>query len=137
MLRAATLLAINLLFLMVWGFSAIDKVRTGMPAWFGEKFGPTILGKFPGVTASFWLLTAAELLAFGLAMVALFRLEFLERRSPAILAATVVCSLFLFVQLGFGNWLISEFNATHQHFMYFSGTLIALGFVAPGLKTPR
>ena len=130
-LRAAALLAINLLFLMVWGFTGIGKLIDGPPAWFPDKFGATILAKFPGLPATFWILAIGEALAFGLAAAALVRGEFLGRRSPALLSVTLVWSLFLFGQLGLGQWLTSEFNGTQQLFMYFCGTLIALGFVAP------
>ena len=44
--RIGALLAVNLLFLMMWGFAAIGKVRQGMPSWFGSKFGETILARF-------------------------------------------------------------------------------------------
>ena len=130
-LRAAALLAINLLFLMVWGFTGIGKLIDGPPAWFPEKFGATMLAKFPGLTATFWILAIGEVLAFGLAAAALVRGEFLGKRPPMLLAAMLVWSLFLFVQLGLGQWLTAEFNGTQQLFMYFCGTLIALGFVAP------
>ena len=129
--RIGTLLAINLLFLMVWGFTGIGKLMSGVPSWFGEKFGATILARFPGLTASFWLLTAAELLAFVLAMVALLRGEFLGRCAPVWLTTMLVWSLFAFVQLGFGQWLTADYNATFQLFTYFGVTLIALQFVAP------
>lgn len=132
-LRAATLLAINLLFLMVWGFTGVGKVLNGPPDWFPDKFGATILARFPGLGATFWILAVGEVAAFGLAGAALVRGEFLGRRPPLLLAAMLVWSLFLFVQLGLGQWLTSEFNATQQLFMYFCGTLLALGFVAPGL----
>jgi len=134
-LRAATLLAINLLFLMVWGFTGLGKVIDGPPAWFPEKFGATMLAKFPGLTATFWLLALGEVLAFALAGAALVRREFLGKHPPALLAAMLVWSLFLFVQLGLGQWLTAEFNATQQLFMYFCGTLIALGFVVPAVRT--
>jgi hypothetical protein len=136
-LRAAALLAINLLFLTVWGFTGVGKVLSGVPAWFPEKFGATILARFPGLTATFWLLAVGEMLAFGLAAGALARGEFLGRRPPLLLGTMLVWSLFLFVQLGLGQWLTSEFNATQQLFMYFCGTLIALGFVAPELTVSR
>ena len=64
--RSGPLLAINLLFLILWGFAGIGKFLNGMPEWFPDKFGPTILGKFPGVTASFWMLAMAEVIGFGL-----------------------------------------------------------------------
>jgi len=43
------------------------------------------------------------------------------------LNAMLVLSLFVFVMLGFGQWLTSEFNGAQQQFVYFCGTLIALG----------
>jgi hypothetical protein len=127
--RRGALLAINLLFLMVWGFTGIGKLASGVPSWFGDKFGQTILAHFPGLTASFWLLTAAEVLAFSLALASIARVEFLGRRPPTCLALMLVWSLFVFVQLGFGQWLTAEFNATFQLFAYFGVTLIALQFV--------
>ena len=123
------LLAINLLFLMVWGFTGIGKVITGIPPWFGDKFGTTFLAKFPGLSATFWILTSSECLAFLLAAVALFTGEFLGRRPPRMLQLMLVWSLFIFVQLGFGQWLTSEFNATAQLFAYFAGTIVCLHYV--------
>ena len=133
-LRSGILLAINLLFLMVWGFTGLGKLFDGMPSWFDGKFGNTFLARFPGLTAAFWLLAICEIAAFGLALVALVRGEFLQRQPPRFLSAALVWSLFVFVQLGVGQWLTSEFNATQQLFMYFCGTLIALSFVAPSLQ---
>jgi len=140
LIRCGALLAINLLFLMVWGFTGIGKLLSGMPSWFGDKFGQTILARIPGLTASFWLLTAAEVLAFVLAVAAIVRVEFLGRRSPTCLLLMLVWSLFVFVQLGFGQWLTSEFNGTFQQFAYFGITLIALQFVLgspPGRAEPH
>jgi hypothetical protein len=136
-LRAGALLAINLLFLMVWGFTGLGKIISGPPEWLLEKFGPTILAKFPGLSATFWLLALGEVLAFGLAAASLVRGEFLGKRPPMLLAVMLTWSLFLFVQLGFGQWLTAEFSATQQLFMYFCGTLLALGFVAPELVAGR
>lgn len=129
--RAAALLAINLLYLMVWGFATISKVIDGMPPWFGDKFGATILGKVLGLSATFWILTVSELLAFALAGVALLRFEFARGRPPTVLTATLVWSLFVFLQLGFGQWLTGEFNGAFQQFVYGSGTLVALLIVCP------
>ena len=134
--RMGALLAINLLFLMIWGFTGIGKIRNGMPSWFNSKFGDTILARFPGLTASFWLLATAELLAFALALVALLRGEFLGRRPPTWLTTMLVWSLFVFIQLGFGQWLTSDFNATFQLFTYFGVTLLALHYVKLDM-TPR
>jgi hypothetical protein len=135
LIQRGALLAINLLFLMVWGFTGIGKILSGLPSWFGEKFGQTFLARFPGLAPSFWLLTAAEVLAFSLALAALARAEFLPRRPPTCLALMLVWSLFVFVQLGFGQWLTSEFSGTFQLFVYFGVTLVALQFVL-GLRRP-
>jgi len=127
-IRAGALLAINLLFLSVWGFAGIGKVVNGMPSWFPGKFGKTSLGTFPGLAVTFWVLALSELLALTLGVAALARLEFLARKPATFLQAMLAWSLFVFVQLGFGQWLTNEFNGAFQHFMYFSGTLLALQF---------
>lgn len=135
LLRGAALLAINLLFLTVWGFAGLGKILSGPPDWFPEKFGGTVLARFPGLTATFWILAIGELFGFLLAAAALLRGDFLVRRPPVMLGMTLVWSLFLFVQLGFGQWLTSEFAGAHQQFMYFCGSLVALGMVAPEVFT--
>ena len=132
-LRPATLLAINFLLLMIWGFAGLSKVQDGIPSWFDGKFGKTFFAAFPGLPATFWILTISELAAFVLAIVALIRIEFLRQRPPTFLAATAVWSLFVFLQLGFGQWLTGEFNGAFQQFMYFCGTLLTLQVIqAPG-----
>ena len=134
-LRPATLLAINFLLLMIWGFAGISKVQDGMPSWFGDKFGKTFLGTFPGLPATFWILTLSELAAFALAIVALVRIEFLRQRPPTFLATTAVWSLFVFLQLGFGQWLTGEFSGAFQQFMYFCGTLLTLQVIQASGKS--
>jgi hypothetical protein len=136
LVRVGALLAINFVFLSIWGFAAIGKVMNGMPSWFPGKFGKTFLATFPGLTATFWLLTLSELLALTLAVIALARLEFLERKTATFLPALLAWSLFVFVQLGFGQWLTNEFNGAFQQFMYFSGTLLALQFVMNATVKP-
>ena len=133
-LRPAALLAINLLLLMIWGFAGFSKLREGMPAWFDGKFGKTFLATFPGLPATFWLLTFSELLAFALALAALARIEFLRRRPANLLSLAAAWSLFVFLQLGFGQWLTGDFNGAFQQFMYFCGTLFALHFVQTSIK---
>ncbi|MCW5558179.1 MAG: hypothetical protein KIT22_10160 [Verrucomicrobiae bacterium] len=127
--RSVALLAINLLFLMVWGFSGVRKLLQGFPAWFPEKFGATFLATFPGLHASFWMLVLAELLALLLAVVALLRGEFFGRRLPLLLQGMLAWSLLVFVQLGFGQWLTGDFASAAQLFAYFAGTLICLRYV--------
>lgn len=127
--RAGAVLAINLLFLVLWGFAGIGKLIDGMPPWFDGKFGKTFMATFPGLTATFWMLAISELLAFGLAAAALASGEFLERKPLKWMPATLVWSLFVFLQLGFGQWLTAEYNGAFQQFVYFSGTLLSLQFV--------
>src|SRR5688572_27393952 len=129
LVRSLSLLAILLLFLTMWGFTGIAKLVNGFPAWFPEKFGNTLLGKFPGLQATFWILTICELAAFALALVSLCLGEFLPQRAPRVLSLMLAWSLVVFVQLSFGQWLTSEFNATPQLFAYFAGTLVALMYV--------
>lgn len=134
--ECGTLLAINGLLLMVWGFAGVGKLRDGMPGWFVEKFGPTILGTFPGVKLAFWGLALAEMVAAGIALISGLRLEFL-RPAPAVwLEAGVVWSLFVFLALGFGLWLTNDFNGGFQQFVYFCGTLVVLLTVRSLRRTP-
>jgi len=137
--RSGALLAVNLLFLMVWGFTGLGKLIAGVPPWFGDKFGATFMAKFPGLAAAFWILALAEVMAFALAAAALVTGEFLGRKPPRYLRLMLVWSLFVFVMLGFGQWLTSEFNATAQLFAYFAGTLVALIYVegAPNAREVR
>jgi hypothetical protein len=134
--RCGAMLAIHLLFLMVWGFTGIGKVLSGVPPWFGEKFGQTILARFPGLPATFWLLTVAELVAFILTLLALLTGEFRPGKPPRWTLALLVTSLFIFVQLGLGQWLTAEYTGTQQLFMYFCGTLVCLQFVLGPGRTP-
>jgi hypothetical protein len=135
-IRAGALLALTLLFSIIWGFAGISKVMEGMPTWFEGKFGKTFMASFPGLTATFWLLATSELLAFALALATLLRLEFLERQPLKCLPLMLVWSLFVFLQLGFGQWLTKEFNGGFQQFIYFCGTLLGLHFVLHSTTTP-
>ena len=134
--RAGALLAVNLLFLSLWGFAGLGKLVDGKPSWFADKFGQTFLASFPGLTITFWLLALSELAAFALALLALLRADFLERKPVKFLPLMLVWSLFVFLQLGFGQWLTKEFNGAFQQFMYFSGTLLALEFVVSARARP-
>lgn len=124
--RSGPLLAINIFFLMLWGFAGIGKVLAGYPDWFPQKFGPTFMATFPGLKASYWMLTVAELIGFGLAVVALARLEFLKE--PLWLARMLAWSLFVFCMLAFGLWLTQDPVGGFQQFCYFSGTIAMLFF---------
>ena len=124
--RSGPLLAINILFLMIWGFAGIGKVLGGYPEWFPQKFGSTFFVNFPGLHATFWMLATAELIGFALAIVALVRLEFL--REPLWLARMLAWSLFVFCMLSFGLWLTKDPVGGFQQFCYFCGTVATLFF---------
>lgn len=134
---AVVRLAILLLFLMLWGFAGVSKLRDGPQPWFLEKFQPTILGRFPGATASFWLLAVAETGAMALAALALLRREFLHPTAGGLGLAMLAGSLFITLMLGFGLWLTNDFNGGFQQFMYFTGTLLALQTYARGILPSR
>jgi hypothetical protein len=38
-------------------------------------------------------------------------------------------SLFVFIQLAFGQWLTADYNSAFQLFVYFGVTLVSLQFV--------
>jgi hypothetical protein len=135
-IRSGALLAINLLMVMVWGFASTDKLKTGIPAWFEGKFGSTLLARFPGLTATFWTLTASELAALSLAIIALGRAEFARSSKPTWLMAMLVWSLFVFLQLALGQWLTADYNGTFQMFTYFGLTLWMLHFVMLNPREP-
>lgn len=128
-IRPAALLAILLLFLSTWGLAGPGKLTSAPPAWFADKFGPTFLGTFPGITASYYSIALGETLAALLALVALVRLEFLPGRPTVVTQWMLVLSLFIFAQLGFGQRLVQEFNSAASLFFYFGATLLALVYV--------
>ena len=132
--RSGPLLAINIFFLLLWGFAGISKVLSGYPDWFPQKFGSTFMATFPGLKATYWTLAAAELAAFSLAVVALFRLEFL--REPLWLSRMLAWSLFVFIMLAFGLWLTQDPVGGFQQFCYFSGATMML-FVVQWITANR
>ena len=125
--RSGPLLAINIFFLLLWGFAGISKVISGYPDWFPQRFGSTFMTTFPGLKATYWMLTFAEVSAFGLALVALLRLEFL--REPLWLSRMLAWSLFVFIMLAFGLWLTKDPVGGFQQFCYFTGTTVTLFIV--------
>lgn len=121
---------IQLLLLITWAFAGLGKFfGGGVPTSFADSFGPTILGKFPGVAVSFYSLAALETIAGILVLVSICLGEFSPKRSKAWLKASIVLSLLLFVQLGFGTRLIGDYAGSASLFFYFAGTLVMLFYV--------
>lgn len=128
--RSVVFISVTLLLLITWGFGGVSKLLAGgVPEWFTKTFSETFLAGFPGLTASFYSIALLETLAGVLAFGSLVRGECIRAVRPALLYAALCLSLLLFVQLNFGNQLISNNSATHDLYMYFAGTLVMLGTV--------
>lgn len=127
LVRTGVYVLVPALLALLWGFSGAAKLLAGgVPAWFTEQFGATILAKVPGLTISFFSLAILETLAAVIALGSLLRGEFLRSGRPVVLYAALLASLVLFVQLSVGKQLLSDFAGIHDLFMYFAGTLVML-----------
>ena len=121
---SAVCLAITLLYVILWGLPGIGKLLAGgVPAWFSSTFSPTFLSTFPGLTISFYSIAILETVAAALALTSLLKGEWFKRKSLFFLQASLILSLFIFVQLLFGKALVREFDAIASLFSYFVGTL--------------
>jgi hypothetical protein len=117
--------AVTLIFLFMFLLSAIGKwADGGAPDWFIEQFSATWMGSMPQTPMYMGLALFETILAIG-AIASLFMGEWGRVGAPA-LKLTLVGSLFLFIALGFGARVSGEYGAAADHFMYFSGTLLAL-----------
>ena len=126
-LRTAVLMLLPLLLAMLWGFPGVGKLLGGgVPSWFADQFGKTLLAKAPGLTLSYYSIALLESLAALLALGSLLRGEFLRAPPPALLYLALVTSLLLFVQLSLGKQLLSDYDAVHDLYMYFVGTVVLL-----------
>jgi hypothetical protein len=124
------LLPVHLLLLITWALPGLGKLLgPGVPQGFADTFGATFLGTFPGITVSFYSIALLETFAAALALISLFRREFLPGRGLTWLKASLVTSLFIFVQLGFGKRLIQEHGDAATLFLYFCGTVVILFYV--------
>ena len=126
-IRAGTLLSINLLFLTMWALAGPAKFGSGgVPQWFVDSFGKSFLTAFPGLAVAYYSIAILETLAAVTAMIALVKGEFLSRQETLWLQGTLVLSLLIFVQLGFGQRLIGDFDKAAMLFHYFTGTAVCL-----------
>lgn len=122
-------LAVTLLFLITFLLAGIEKwidvsQESGVPVWFIDQFGETILGRLPLGPQYIGIAFFETILAVG-AIISLIACEWLGGRAP-ILKWTLVGVLFLFIALGFGSRISGDYAAAADQFMYFIGTLIAL-----------
>ena len=123
--RTVMRLALCLLFAVTFTLAGLDKWCTGTaPEWFVEQFAATPLGVFPQTPLFLLLALGESLLGLG-AVVSLFCGEWFRERA-AILKLVLAGSLLMFVALGFGARLSHKYEDAAFHFMFFTGTLLAL-----------
>ena len=125
MARTVMRLAITLLFANTFLLAGLGKCFEGAaPEWFVEQFAETLLGSLPQTPLFLSLAVGEALLGFG-AVASLFCGEWFRDRAP-LLKLVLAGSLLLFVALGFGARLSHKYEDAAFHFMYFTGTLLAL-----------
>jgi len=125
MTRTLMRLAVTLLFVVTFVLAGLDKWLVGTaPAWFVEQFAETPLGGLPQTPLFLLVALGESLLGLG-AVVSLLSGEWLRRRAP-VLKLVLAASLLMFVALGFGARLSHKYEDAAFHFMYFTGTLLAL-----------
>ena len=123
--RTVMRLAITLLFANTFLLAGLGKCFEGAaPEWFVEQFAETLLGSLPQTPLFLSLAVGEALLGFG-AVASLFCGEWFRDRAP-LLKLVLAGSLLLFVALGFGARLSHKYEDAAFHFMYFTGTLLAL-----------
>lgn len=125
MTRRLMRLAVTLLFAVTFVLAGLDKWLVGTaPAWFIEQFAETPLSGLPQTPLFLLVALGESLLGLG-AVVSLLSGEWLRRRAP-VLKLTLAAALLMFVALGFGARLSHKYEDAASHFMYFTGTLLAL-----------
>ena len=126
--RAARILmrlSITLLFAITFVLAGWNKwMAGGAPDWFVQQFADTPLGGLPQAPLFLSLALGESILGLG-AVISLFRGEWFRRRAP-LLKLVLAGSLLMFVALGFGARLSNKYEDAAFHFMYFTGTLLAL-----------
>lgn len=123
--RTVMRLAITLLFANTFLLAGLAKCFEGAaPEWFVEQFAETPLGSSPQTPLFLSLAVGEALLGFG-AVASLLCGEWFRNRAP-LLKLVLAVSLLLFVALGFGARLSHKYEDAAFHFMYFTGTLLAL-----------
>lgn len=127
-------LSIQSLLLMTFGLAGWAKwAPGGIPQGFQEQFGSTFLAALPGgLFLPYYTIAVTETLAFLLTAFSVIRGEFLPDRARPVLRAALTLSLFIFVILGFGLRLTSQFPGAANLYMYFGVTLLALWMVEHG-----
>ena len=119
--------AIYFLFLQSFVLAALEKwTGGGVPEWFTKQFGPSVMGKFPGLAASFYGIAVGETVVALLFVASLAMGEVLPGRPKTILKFALASSALMFAGLGFGQRLTQEFTGAAQLVGYFVTALVTL-----------
>ena len=122
-LTTATSLAIRLIYTILFGTAAWDKIKGKVtPEWFLKSFEPTFISKLPGgARSAFWLITGAEtLLAIAFPLSLIF---------PILLPYALLSSMFLFAGLCFGLRITGDFQGSANVFIYFAASILSLSIL--------
>lgn len=125
--RTAVFLLVAILLTFTWVLTGVGKFMSeGVPPWFQEQFGKSLLAAFPGLTASYYSIAVLEVIAALVSIGSLLSFEWLSRRPPILLQISLVLSMLTFLVLGFGKRLVADHAGAHDLFMYFAATLVML-----------
>lgn len=123
-------IAIFVLYGLLGAVAAIHKLKGDfVPAWFTEKFEPTILAIAPfTLPLCYALIIALELAIPVLFLIALFRKEFTQTSDQRFAQLGFKTSLSLFLILFFGSFLVQDYENGFLDFMYFAATIYLMRF---------
>jgi hypothetical protein len=118
-------------YVVIFGVAAYHKIIGDFPPdWFVNKFQNTFLGFFDfGVSLSFLIITALEILIPLIIFLAIIRGESFvscENHRYSVLALDL--SIFLFLILLFGSFLVQDYQNGFFDFMYLFATLVLKKF---------
>jgi hypothetical protein len=123
----AKIAAIYFMFLQTFVLAAGEKwLGGGVPEWFAKQFGPSVMGKFPGLAASYFGIAALETTVAVLFLASAAKLEFLPGRAKPLLKLAITAAAFTFGALAFGQRLTHEYAGAADLFFYFGAALVAL-----------
>jgi hypothetical protein len=121
-----------ILLITTFGLAGAEKLfGGGVPSWFTDQFGKTLLATLPGgMPAAFYFIMLCELATFSFLTLGLIRGEFMGRKPMKFLPIGSFIAQITFVELAFGQRLTHQYNEAAQLFAYavltFLGTNLAL-----------
>lgn len=124
-------LFIQLILICTFGLAALAKWEPlGVPGGFVDQFGETWLAALPGgLFIPYFTIAITETAAFFLALISVFKMEWLPSSKKRFLKYALTLSLLIFIILGYGLRLTESFGGAANAFFYFGVTLFALHLV--------